>query len=164
MITFKTNNRNNSYTLRKPLKQTKGLRMPIITKYALILLWAYQHSKGQGFSKKYAVAQALGHLDYRYKVWDWSDAEFSKLFSTLNYNRLLDYNHQHRLWFVGVNLKEYLDAHFGQNSTVQLCGWNPYDEAIAYNQVAEKTNTEARTLYRQAKQLREIGKEFFFQD
>ena len=153
----------NNYTLRKPLKQTKGMRHPIISNYALILLWAYQKSKAQGFSKKYAIAQALGHLDYRYKVWVWSDSEFSNLFTVLNHNRLLTFNAQHKLWFVGINLQEYLDRHFGPMSTVPLSGWNPYDEALEHNARMTALNNNARHLYRTAKQLKAIGEEFFFQ-
>lgn len=154
----------NNYTLRKPLKQTKGMPHPIITKYALILLWAYQNAGGQGFSKKYAVAQALGHLDYRYKVWDWSDAGFSNLFAMFNHNRLFVFNHQHKLWFIGPNLKEYLDSHFGAMSSVPLSGWMPFTEAMEHNERATRLNDNARTLYRTAKQIRAIGQEFFFQD
>ena len=161
MQTFKTKNLIAHINLTCPLKQSEHQPVPIIANYALILLWAYQNGNGQGFSKKQLVGEALGYLDYRFKVWDMSSAGFCSEFAAFNHNRVLTYDKHKRLWFVGSNLREYLDYHFGPSSRVPLCGWKPYDEAVAYNKGAMVHCTAAKQLYQMQKQ---IGRDYFFQE
>lgn len=162
MKTFKTNNSISNINLTCPLKQSEHQPVPIIASYALILLWAYQNGNScQGFSKKQLVGEALGYLDYRFKAWDMSPAGFCSEFAAFNHNRVLTYNKHKRLWFVGNNLREYLVYHFGPNSRVPLCGWKPYDEAVAYNNGAVNQCTTVKQLYQMQKQ---IGRHYFFQE
>lgn len=162
MKTFKTNNLIANINLTCPLKQSEHQPVPIIANYALILMWAYENgSSGQGFSKKRLVGEALGYLDYRFKVWDMSSAGFCAEFAAFNHNRVLTYNKQQRLWFVGDNLRAYLDYHFGKDSAVPLCGWKPYEQAVIYNQTAKAQCSAAKQLYMMKKQ---IGRDYFFQE
>lgn len=153
MNTWKTNNRQNSYDLSNPLKQTKHQQMPVVSNYALMLLKVYQDNKG-GYTKKELVGEALGHISNRYVAWPWTDAAFCMEFSAFNHNMILEY--KNRKWFWGSRMTDYLKHHFGNVDFINLDGY-PYNDAVEYNKKANAENEQAKRDY-------QIGKEIFFQD
>jgi hypothetical protein len=152
MTTWKTNNKQNSYDMSHPLKQTKHQPMPVVTNYALMLLKVYQDNKG-GYTKKELVAEALGHIDNKYVAWPWTDGAFCMEFSAFNTNMLLEY--KNRKWFWGSRMTDYLKYHFGPLDFINLDGY-PYNDAVKYNKKANAVNHQSRQDYK-------ISKEIFFQ-
>ena len=160
MNTFKTGNRISNIDLSKPITQTKHMVSPTVSNQALILLYTYQNGAGKAYSKKELVGAALGHIDYKYIAWPWSDAAFCNEFAAFNYNGVLQYDKVRKKWAAGPKLKEYIEFHFGPASKLPLNGWTPYDAAKAHNALAATENADAREKY---KLIKAIGEEFFFQ-
>jgi hypothetical protein len=157
MNTWKTNNRQNNYTLENPLyKKSKHQPMPIVANYALMLLKVYQDNQG-GYTKKDLVGQALGHISDQYVTWNgWTNGAFCMEFSAFSTNMLLEYRKDQKLWFWGSRMTEYLKFHFGNHPDINLDGY-PFNDAIEYNKKATAENAQAKKDY-------QIGKEIFFQD
>lgn len=171
MITSRSPNRQNHYTLQHPIRKTKNQAMGVITNYALILLWMHQNGKGKGFTKKQLIANALGHVNKKYVVWGnhytWTDSAYCCEFSSFNANELLSYNKHLRLWYEGPRLQEYINYHFGpyvfSTEEESIIGEidKKFDFAKKYNEYAIQKNKEK---YDEYLLIKEVGKEYFFQD
>ena len=148
----------NNYNLNSPLKQTKHMPKPIIANYALILLRVMQDANNNvlgGYNKRELVGKALGHIDSKYSDWgndfDWSQSAFCTEFATFNTNQLLIWVKQKKRWYPTLRLIEYVKHHFGKNSEIHLLSKNVFDEAVAYNEQAQKEWDEKRAAYRASK-------------
>jgi hypothetical protein len=162
MTTYPTVNFLAHMNLRRPTTQTRNMPVPIITNYALILLYVYQDAAPQGYKKRELVGRSLGHIDEKYVLWDWSPAAFSEEFAVFNHNHLLRYDRKMWRWLMGPNLKTYLTYHFGGTGRITLdLNDAPYAQAVEYNAQAVMVCDRSHELYRLTKQ---IGQEYFFQD
>ena len=161
MNTVAPDNCHNNMNMTKPVKQTKHMKMGVITNYALILLWMHQYGQNQGFTKKQLVANALGHINNKYISWPWSDAAFSMEFSAFHTNNVLSYDKYTRLWYAGEKLNDYLKYHFGPYTHIYFKGESHYDAAVMYNEFATQQNAEA---YEEYQLIKQVGREYFFQD
>jgi|688.fasta_scaffold135636_5 hypothetical protein len=163
MYTTRTNVAQNYYNLRNPTKQTKSSPVPIISNFALILLYVYQDmkkNKSCEYIKKELVGDALGHIDQKYVLWNWSSSAFGREFDAFSFNNLIKYDKIKKRWYPTNQLVEYIDYHFGPYTKIPLTSaLYPFKEAITYNENANIQKQKNIVLYRKKK---EVMNKFFF--
>lgn len=149
-----------THSLKHPIQQPKHTgQCSVISDYALVLLWA--SCAKHGFTKRYAIATALGTYKQKPAGWPWTNTHTS-VFNLFSKQGLLKWDKKTKLWHCGKNLPQYIETHFSDMLSMTNSN-NQYNEAIQHNTTAKKTNQNIRINYKKQKQFDKIGKEFFFQ-
>ena len=102
MFTQSNGNRQNSYTLARPVTLDE-----VLTGYAKILLFIDASSEAR-FNRLDLIKDALNQ-DYTYDR-NFNRGTMINIFATMRYNDILEYNTSDRKWSRGSNFEQYMSS------------------------------------------------------